>query len=41
MKIGNLEGLVNGTEQVVFDYEVTGSPVSSISTGNILNGNEE
>jgi hypothetical protein len=41
MKIGNLEGLVNGTEQVVFDYEVTGSPVSSISTGNILNGNED
>lgn len=41
MNFGNLQGLVNGTEQVVFDYKVTGSAVSSISTGNILNGNED
>jgi len=41
MRFGNIEGLVNGTEQVVFDYEVTGSAVSSISTGNILNGDED
>lgn len=41
MNFGNLEGLVNGTEQVVYDYEVTGSAVSSISTGNILNGDED
>jgi hypothetical protein len=33
--------LVNGTETVVFDNEVTGSAVSSISTGNILNGDED
>jgi hypothetical protein len=41
MNFGNISGLVNGTEQVVFDYAVTGSAVSSISTGNILNGNED
>jgi len=41
MNFGNLSGLVNGTEQVVFDSEVTGSAVSSISTGNILNGDED
>ncbi len=41
MIFGNLSGLVNGTEQVVFDSEVTGSAVSSISTGNILNGDED
>lgn len=38
MNFGNLSGLINGTEQIVFDYEVTGSAVSSIDTGNILNG---
>lgn len=41
MQFGNLSGLINGTEQVVFDYEVSGSAVSSISTGNILNGDED
>ncbi len=41
MQFGNLSGLVNGTEQVVFDYEVTGSAVSTVATGNILNGNED
>lgn len=41
MMTGILEGLVNGTEQVVFDREVTGSAVSSIDTGNILNGDED
>ena len=41
MFTGALQGLVNGTEQVVFDYTVSGSAVSSISTGNILNGNED
>ena len=41
MKTGNLQGLINSTEQIIFDYEVTGSPVSSISTGNILNGDED
>lgn len=41
MIMGNLSGLVNGTEAIVFDYEVTGSAVSSISTGNILNGDED
>jgi hypothetical protein len=41
MNFGNIQGLVNTVEQVVFDYEVTGSAVSSISTGNILNGNED
>lgn len=33
MQFGNIEGLVNGTEQIVFDFEVTGAAVSSISTG--------
>lgn len=41
MNFGNISGLVNGTEQVVFDHEVTGSAVSSIPTGNILNGDED
>jgi len=41
MLFGNLQGLINGTEQIVFDHEVTGSPVSSIDTGNILNGDED
>lgn len=41
MLFGNLQGLINGTEQIVFDYEVTGSPISSIDTGNILNGDED
>ena len=41
MNFGNIEGLVSGVESVVFDYEVTGSAVSSISTGNILNGDED
>ncbi len=41
MQFGNLSGLVNGTEQVVFDYEVSGSAVSSIDTGSILNGDED
>jgi hypothetical protein len=37
MLFGNLTGIVNGTEKVVFDYEVTGSAVSSVGiTG--LNG---
>jgi len=38
MITGMLSGLVNGVQQVVFDYEVTGSAVSSISTGDIFNG---
>jgi hypothetical protein len=41
MQFGNLSGLVNGTETVVFDSEVVGAAVSSISTGNILNGDED
>jgi hypothetical protein len=41
MNFGNIQGLVNGTESVVFDYTVTGSAAASISTGNILNGNED
>lgn len=41
MNFGNIQGLVSGVDSVVFDYEVTGSAVSSISTGNILNGNED
>lgn len=41
MLFGNIQGLVNGTEQVVFDYEVIGSAVTSINTGNILNGDED
>lgn len=41
MNFGVIDGLVNGTESVVFDHEVTGSAVSSISTGNILNGDED
>lgn len=43
MQYGNLTGnsLINGTEQVVFDSEVTGSAVTSIATGNILNGDED
>jgi len=41
MQFGNIQGLVNGTETVVFDYEVAGSAASSISTGNILNGDED
>lgn len=41
MQFGNLNGLVNGTESVVFDYEVTGSAVASISTGSILNGDDD
>lgn len=41
MQFGNLSGLINGTEKVVFDYEVTGSPVASVATGSILNGNED
>lgn len=41
MQFGNLSGLINGTEQIVFDYEVTGSAVGSIATGSVLNGNED
>jgi hypothetical protein len=41
MNFAAIQGLVNGTEQVVFDYTVTGSAVSSIPTGNILNGDED
>jgi hypothetical protein len=41
MNFGSLSGLVNGTETVVFDRTVTGSAVSSIATGNILNGDED
>lgn len=41
MNYGIIEGLVNGVSQVVFDHEVTGSAVSSVSTGNILNGDED
>lgn len=41
MNFGNIEGFVNGTEQVVFDREVSGAAVSSITTGNILNGDED
>lgn len=41
MIFGNIDGLVNGTEQVVFDYEVTGSAAADIPTGNILNGDED
>lgn len=41
MQFGNLSGFVNGTEKIVFDYEVTGSPVASIATGSILNGDED
>lgn len=41
MLMGSLSGLVNSTEQICFDYEVQGSAVSSISTGNILNGDED
>jgi hypothetical protein len=41
MITGVLDGLVSGTEYVVFDREVTGSAVSSIDTGNILNGDED
>ncbi len=41
MNFGNISGLVNGTEQIVFDYEVNTSFLTSIDTGNILNGNED
>jgi hypothetical protein len=41
MIFGNIQGLISGVEQVLFDYTVEGSAVSSISTGNILNGNED
>jgi hypothetical protein len=47
MNVGILQGLVNGTEQVCFDYEVKAvvdggtGPVSSLSTGSILNGDED
>lgn len=41
MIFGTINGLVNGTEQIVFDREITVSAVSSIDTGNILNGNED
>ena len=41
MQFGSLSGLVSGTESIVFDYTVEGSAVSSISTGNILNGDED
>lgn len=41
MRFGLIQGVVNGTESVVFDHEVTGAAVSSISTGNILNGDED
>lgn len=41
MKYGLIEGLVKGIDSVVFDYTVEGSAVSSISTGDILNGDED
>ena len=41
MLTGALQGLVSGTEYIVFDHEVSGAAVSSISTGNILNGDED
>lgn len=41
MNFGALSGFINGTESVVFDYEVAGSATTSIDTGNILNGNED
>jgi hypothetical protein len=41
MLYGNIDGLVKCIDSVVFDYTVTGSPVSSIDTGNILNGDED
>lgn len=41
MQFGNLSGLVNGTEQIVFDHEVTGSAVSSVSSGSVFNGDED
>lgn len=41
MKYGEIDSLVKGIDSVVFDYTVTGSAVSSISTGDILNGDED
>jgi hypothetical protein len=41
MNFGTIDGMVSGTERIVFDYEVSGSAASSISTGDILNGNED
>jgi hypothetical protein len=41
VNFGNIQGLVNGTEQVVYDYEVTGSAITSVATGSILNGDDD
>jgi len=41
MRYGILDGLIDGTEKVVFDSEVSGSAASSVSTGDILSGDTD
>lgn len=41
MKYGLIEGLVKGIDSVVFDRTISGSGVTSIDTGAILNGDED
>lgn len=41
MLSGMMQGLIAGTEKLVFDYEVSGSAVTTIPTGVIFNGEED